>query len=522
MKQPGSSGLGKRVAETIPRLGRGIALGYFTFVLLALLFVSPWLDFSMKRERGAPNGLFLLAAVGVALLMGCAALWLRKGKLRGFWEQETTFRRVVVAGGLLLLMAQIVICYGGWFVAGWDLLYVAPSVDEIARELPVSEITYYDAYPNNLFLTGLQGLLARCASIVGITGKTYPITVLGSCICVAVSVCLSAVAAKHLVHSVWVGYACLVLGGGFVGLSPWVLVPYSDTYGMLCPALALCIYACMRDRPLKWFWVVGVCLVGTWIKPTSILFLVAVVLVHAVLYLYGQKPLRLRWKGLALRAGAAALAAVLALGLKTGVSAAAGLTVDPEKALGMAHFAMLGLNRRSEGIWIAEDVIFSEGIPTAKERSRENWSVAAARVKEMGPGGFGELAIRKTLNNYDDGTFTWAREGGFFETIYGKLPALQKFYGIGSGQGSPAFLGIAQTLWLLILAGLALGWLHQKPGLGECVLYVTLLGLSLFLTIFECRGRYLLLYAPYYVIGGVLGWRNLYQRITKSLRRDLP
>ena len=65
MKQPGSSGLGKRVAETIPRLGRGIALGYFTFVLLALLFVSPWLDFSMKRERGAPNGLFLFVVSSV-------------------------------------------------------------------------------------------------------------------------------------------------------------------------------------------------------------------------------------------------------------------------------------------------------------------------------------------------------------------------------------------------------------------------------------------------------------------------
>ena len=45
---------------------------------------------------------------------------------------------------------------------------------------------------------------------------------------------------------------------------------------------------------------------------------------------------------------------------------------------------------------------------------------------------------------------------------------------------------------------------------------LALLGLSLFLTIFECRGRYLLLYAPYYVIGGVLGWRNLYQRLARG------
>lgn len=508
--------MGKKVAETIPRVGRGIALGYFTFVLLALLLVSPWLDFSMKQERGAPNGLFLLAAVGMAILTGCAALWLRSGKLRGFFEQETTFRRMVVAGGLLLLATQIVICYGGWFMAGWDVLHIARSVDEIALGLPVSDKAYYDACPNNLFLTGLQGILTRCAALLGITDKAYAITVMGSCICVAVSVCLSAVAARQLVRSVWVGYACLLLGGGFVGLSPWVLVPYSDTYGMLCPALALCLYACMRDRPLKWFWVVGVCLVGTWIKPTAILFLAAIVLVHAALYLCGKKPLRLCWKGLALRAGAAALAGVLALGLKTGVSAAVGLAVDPEKALGMAHYAMLGLNRQSEGIWNPEDVAFSVNIPTKKQRDHENWKTAAVRMREMGLAGFGELAVRKTLNNYDDGAFSWAREGGFFETIYGKLPALQKFYGIGSGQGSPAFLGIAQTLWLLILAGLVLGWLRQKPGLGECVLYVTLLGLSLFLTIFECRGRYLLLYAPYYVIGGVLGWRNLYQRLTRG------
>lgn len=170
------------------------------------------------------------------------------------------------------MATQIVICYGGWFMAGWDVLHIARSVDEIALGLPVSDKAYYDACPNNLFLTGLQGILTRCAALLGITDKAYAITVMGSCICVAVSVCLSAVAARQLVRSVWVGYACLLLGGGFVGLSPWVLVPYSDTYGMLCPALALCLYACMRDRPLKWFWVVGVCLVGTWIKPTAILF----------------------------------------------------------------------------------------------------------------------------------------------------------------------------------------------------------------------------------------------------------
>lgn len=502
----------------MPALGRGVSLVYLTLALFLMLFVSPVMNFAMKQERGAGNWLFFLTAVGLAALASAVLFKMWRGRLRSFFEKEKTFYIAVILGGFILLAAQLVICYGGWFVTGWDMLHVAPSAEEIARGFPVSDAAYYDVSPNNLFLTGLQGLLGRFAALFGITGKSYPLAVFGSCVCVNLSVCLGAITCKKLAKNCLAGYVCLALGGVFLGLSPWVLVPYSDTYGMLCPTLALCLYVSMENRPLKWFLVALVCLVGAWIKPTTVILLVAIALVHGADWLFKDKGKKNDWKQAGKRSAAVLLALVLAWGVRAGVNSATGIVPDPEKAFGITHFFMVGMNRQSEGIWNQEDVNFSAAVPAAKERAAETLQETYRRIREMGAAGFADHMVRKTLNNYDDGTLSWAREGGFFKIVYGRIPSLKQFYNIGSTEDL-AFRQIMQVLWLLILTGLVLGWLRRKPPLAECVLYITIFGLSLFLLIFECRGRYLILYMPYYVIGGVLGWRVLCQKILQTRRR---
>lgn len=66
--------------------GQGDCAGVFYICAAGAAACEPMAGFFHEAGAGAPNGLFLLAAVGMAILTGCAALWLRSGKLRGFFE----------------------------------------------------------------------------------------------------------------------------------------------------------------------------------------------------------------------------------------------------------------------------------------------------------------------------------------------------------------------------------------------------------------------------------------------------
>lgn len=75
-------------------------------------------------------------------------------------------------------------------------------------------------------------------------------------------------------------------------------------------------------------------------------------------------------------------------------------------------------------------------------------------------------------------------------------------------------------MWLAILLGAFACLLSRGPA-GKYVNMAafSLLFLSAFLTILECRGRYAFLYSPYFVLLAAVGWRQMvdwmYVRISK-------
>lgn len=196
----------------------------------------------------------------------------------------------------------------------------------------------------------------------------------------------------------------------YLGLSPWVLVPYSDTYGMLCPSATLLVLSLPgRDR-LRAALLVAFAVVGYNIKPISIFPLLAMLLI-ALLRARGSEG-RVR---LLARARSCALPALLAA-----VVAAVGrswlsrryVTVDGSAAFSLTHFLMMGSNAETMGSYSDGDVGFSAAQP-AESRSAANLSVWRNRIGKMGPAGICRLALSKHLTNFSDGTFAWEIEGFF-------------------------------------------------------------------------------------------------------------
>ena len=125
----------------------------------------------------------------------------------------------------------------------------------------------------------------------------------------------------------------------------------------------------------------------------------------------------------------------------------------------------------------------------------------------MGFNGFAKLVIKKNLSNYNDGTFTWAREGEFYKTVYPSdsrvKTALRNFY----FNKPEAFRFLAQTIWFFTLLCICFSAFRKASAYSGIISLValSLFGESIFLLLFECRARYLFLYLPLFLILAAVG-----------------
>lgn len=454
---------------------------------------------------------FALAGIALVLLAGIAVSRVRCAGFAETLRRPKTFWTVFAVGIAALVACQAAVVAGGWFVGGWDVGIV--SHRSVYDEATVTE--YLSHYPNNLALYGLFGKLEALGAALGMA-EPYLACVVGACACVTASTALSVCCARRL-FGLGAGYLALALGAVFVGLSPWILVPYSDAYGMLCPTVVLFCFVTFGVRPASVAAMTAATVVGYSVKPTAVFVTAGVVIVWAAFAWQRRSERAARPEKTARRAAASIVA--LALGAAVGMGAVAcaeGGTpeLDESKAVPFAHFFMMGSNPEQMGYFSAEDEAFTFSLSNPAERTRGDLERWAGRLADMGPAGTAELAARKLLTVYGDGTLAWNQEGGFFAAVHGDSAAVKAFYGIPQATGEdPApgsgsvYRAVWQALWMTILAGAAARAFSRTCGPGEAVIAFSVIALTAFLLLSEARARYLVLYAPFYVVlccGGVM------------------
>jgi hypothetical protein len=173
------------------------------------------------------------------------------------------------------------------------------------------------------------------------------------------------------------------------------------------------------------------------------------------------------------------------------------------------HLIMVGLNKESDGVYSENDFNFSASFTTVKERNIANIDVIKDRLLDFGFIGYIKFLLKKTLINFSDGSFAWNCEGNF----YSKVPEretnlsdfLQNIY-FGYGEYHQIFLTFLQFLWFIILI-LLLGILKNIIILDFQIttLLLTLVGVIIFVMLFEARARYLFSYSPFFIIGATVG-----------------
>ncbi|MBR6309464.1 MAG: hypothetical protein IKR39_12760 [Lachnospiraceae bacterium] len=474
-----------------------IVSALFLFLIIVLnVFCAEKGSFFHKRVFLLPNwALLLIGLVFVALYFAlCRALQGTKfGKSAADISARPMTIRIIL---LVVFVLQLAACYGAYFETGWDVKMLLDNARIYAGSGTLASADYFSWYPNNLFLLKIYASMFK---LFGGAAGIYVILLINALSNSLSGLCLFRVLRKLFdVKRAWLGFVFWLV---LVGTSPWLLVPYSDSVALFIPVLIFDLWLQAREASFgkRMFLYVAVALLAALsyrIKPQAFIVVIALILLQ-IKSLF--KPGKVSEKALFVSVPCIVLAVFLAL---TGMWAKSSLNLTKESHFSMAHFLMMGANYDTNGTYSEEDVNYSSSYATVKERSRADLLLTQERYADMSLNVFNHLK-NKLLVNFHDGTFAWEKEGNFYTTIYpGKLPVISNVaasVSYGGGEAQKASECIRQCFWLTLLIMAVLSGLTCRNK-ELSTIFLTILGLIVFLLLFEARARYLYSNVPLFIV----------------------
>ncbi len=510
-------------------LNWGILWTLFMFLVLSLmLFFQMGTWYVGKKSFLLPNGALLL--LGVIILSFALCLYRRLPKLT---ISSVLSEKYIVHLSIGLFFIQAYVFFNMYFLTDWDAESVSTTAACIASNAPTDWATwYYDRYPNNIAITWLLSVLYKVAFQIGSVHEYTYCAILFQC---ALS-CWTGYMLFQIIRDIteieyaywgWAVYAV------YIALNPWLSIPYTDAMLLCVPLGILRLYQKTQNGKyafFKWFVIGLFTYIGFKMKPQCAIVLIAAAMCEGVGAFCGhlKQKILAYLKKLAYAAGGILLGmAIFSLCIVPSL----GITVHQDSAFGIRHYLMMGLNKETNGVYSEYDVQFSASFATANDRNAANLHTIQSRIEEMGVTGLIKLICKKTLANFGDGTYSWGFEGVFYRELLEDRnqfvsPLLKNiFYTYGNYYG--LFSTFQQLVWITMLfTSMGIIFYKCKNSREYAVVQVavlSLIGSVLFQTIFEARARYFFIYAPFFLLIGLLGWigithstRDLVKLITKA------
>ncbi len=488
------------------RILRTVA-GVLTALMALAIIVAPRMSFLGYSQWGVAA---IIAAL--ALLWGLGSRPLAS-VLRGVIPADWTG---AVVGVLLVLLNAVVaaeVAYFGAYRAGWDAGVIRGTAGLPPQIWEPYYLDYFARYPNNHAMLGLADA-AVWSTTIGL-GYVEFFAILAGLIMALTATAVYRVVA--LCRGPQWGVPALLVLLVLVSVSPWMSVAYTDLVGVWVPVTAVWMFvvAVRRRGAVGLALMAGAGLVlgvGYLVKATSIVGLVAAVLVLGF-GLVTQRGLRLRL--------VAAIAA-LCVGAGAGMYGTTALlrTVVPLPPLHPDHAAS-PLTYVAGGLTTTyhpgTDDVFSYGgysleidqktwgIPT-EEQSRISRQIIDRELADRGFWGTVRFEVDKLLFNNGDGMF-WVygeSEKDREPVRYQTGPAAETLARFNAPQGDLWYtrVDLTQALWLSVLLATGVGLvalrrrLSPEAAAGIDLMVWNLIGITVFMLLFQGRSRYLFGHVP--------------------------
>ena len=146
------------------------------------------------------------------------------------------FYLIIVFLFLFVFFIQLFISDHIYFRTGWDVSCLIGTAEHLAfnRLENIDDYTlhYFSTYPNNLTMLYSLVPLFKIGNIV-IPSNPYVFIVAFTNFCVSLSVCLSVLCIYKLTKDRIVTILGMFTGIFLIALSPWIVIPYTDSIGMV-------------------------------------------------------------------------------------------------------------------------------------------------------------------------------------------------------------------------------------------------------------------------------------------------
>lgn len=517
--------------EKIQQLLKGIGVAIYGIWFFYLMYILLFLDrknVDLYYYRFVTNNICLLViGCGIIALLAFVNSKIKKSNSCLVKRSAAGFSVKIAVASLILLVVQLFVAYHIFFYVDWDVTTVRKGASMFIEQgyMDYYTVNYLQVNPNNLgmlFLTTIPLWLGRIFSFNG-----YGLLVVIGVILVNLSVLLCG-KTLYLVTKeekvAWLGFG---VAGLLFGLSPWIMVPYTDIFSILLPISTLYLYFLGKEKNwcplLQWLGVIGIPILGYLIKPTNILVLIAIGLIELLYY----KKQDWNWKKLMVIVVIAILFVVAKKGISIGLHQMYQVTPDESKEKTMTHYAMMGWCSYEYGEYNPWDDEYTNSFPTKKEKQQGNLLRLKERLIEYGPKGTFDILTNKSLKNFNNGSFGWGKEWNFANQMVPRDSKISSFMrnlfyinkdnvdGQGIHEGGNYYqviLLLEQFLWIHILLGCMLCIFGKEKSKEQLLFMITALGIMIFVSMFECNARYLISYLPIFVITGVLGFLPIFRK----------
>ncbi len=531
-----------------------LMLVIFIPVLFCVMFIGNKMDYfdDVKADILVPNALLTLIALG-AFGIG---LWLLSLGRKIQWSRR--MNRYMNLGLAVLFTGFffffLMLSKETVFDMSVDQGIVRRTAIDVAHGIPMGYRFEFSIDYNNLPITYILAQLYRRGEgwswfhhnpeyLWVITG-CLSVTAAGFCCCEMVKKLTKNPAAVLLAFGLYLLTA---------GICPWKYIPYTDSYGIFFPVLCLLLYLYSRDCRNTFGKIILLAAAflsgaaGGFIKPSAYIAVLAVLgvegiaLLDALIGWMQNKRKMLEKSGAGIRFRNTCLSLFLSLFFagtlywgtdicQEHIIQAMGLEYNEELESTLQYYFFSSTNETTTGSFSIEDYgVFGEFQFSKEERNAACMERAWERIRQRGPVGTIYFCLKKLVKSFNDGTFAWTdvryyepfpenlahanRGAEFLRSLFMPGGARQAWYDT-----------FAELVWIFLLAGIPGIVLGKRERASYMVFAMLLIGILLYLMLFESGARYLYIFLPVFTAMSVCGMESAGAALagirTKSIDRN--
>lgn len=435
---------------------------------------------------------------------------------------------------IIIFFMQLLLARLTYAPSGWDCGLLINNSFNLYKGLGV-DANYFSTYPNNI-LTLL--IFKYFYVIVGLftevtTENYYFITIIFNIIVIDIGAIFTTLTCKKLL-----GEKTTLLALFFIlpliAFFPYIIVPYTDTLTLFIPIAIYYFYLKIKDNTrMKYLYIFieGILLIGGYLlKPTCVIISIAIIIIE-LFYINIRKLKNIK----NILKDIIVMSLIFIIGITTTY-----LTYDYLKnknlskyitneqyesnTITFTHFIMMGMQtadingKAMYGAYNEQDVINTKSKLGKEEKQKYNIEIIKQRLKESGIYGYLKFVYNKINWILSDGTFYYWQEGiqkylPVNQSRVGKI--IQKYFDKDTIEYNKITANILEILWIIVLIGIIFSFKNQEKTIN--ILKLSVIGIILFIVIFEGRSRYLYNYIPIFIILGTLGIKNIIYYIENKL-----